>query len=724
MPLQVMLPSGRVTTVDTDDPKVAAATARAFIQRDPYESARVWLNDRPGRRAGYGGAMTVERAIPFLTEAGAGLTAGLDTASDALKGRKADFGKNWTKERAFQQAEVDAFKSDHPNLSTTATAVGNTAPIAAALLSGGLTEAPTLAAEAPSAARGVAGFLQKVGLKTARRATVGAGAGYVGGASQPGTLRDRAQGGNRGAAVGAVAGTILPPVLDAAGGATAKVAGKVGTTLSRVANRATGGGLLDPTQVAAQRLTAALKADGATPDLVRQAMNGFLKNGATDPALIDVASRIPSGGQFTLALVRGAAAKGAGRNVAAQYADQAASDLQDKAIARTTKLTPDTRPASVVREKAVDARSTAADREYGAPYAAAVDAGPVLPALEGNTGRRAITAARGDADALRLGDQMTELDKLRAAAGPEELPVASIGGDELAPTPGLEAKIRAALGQGDGTVPVSLGTLDRTKIALNEAGRAAAKAGNGAQAKGLFERADEIDQHLADANPDYATARDNYSKASAGIDALDHGATGLSATPDEFAGTLDELKAKGGEPAGEMAGVGYRQSLTDALGAPTEGAKGTINRVATSTNQGRNLEATFGADQASTYRAGLKDLATQGRNADFINPNTGSQTAGRLADLGLVEPADMHQIRLTPFHMVLEAVNKVRRGAMLTDAEREAITRIGTSLADPDSIQVAPRIKLDPNPALDDLRAYMAAISAGQDQGQKRVTAP
>lgn len=727
--IQVRLPSGRVVTVNTDDPKVAAATVRGFVMKDPYESARAQGHAHPVAAA----VETAARALPGVSEFQAGLNSAGSLGLDFLTGKQhldpsdpagslsAAQHAAFNRTRASQQGLVDSLHADHPIVSDLTTGAAMAAPVAAAILTGGATEAPQLTA---AGGRGVSGFLRSTAVRSAKGATTGAAAGAGYGAAQPGTLSQRVGTANTGAVVGALTGGAVPVIGEGAAvvGDAAKSAGR---TVVRAVNKVTGGAMLDATRTAAQRLTEALRADGATPDLIRTAMNGFLQNGATDPALIDVASRLPSGGQNTLGLVRAASAKGGGRNVAVTYGGQVASDLQDKAIQRTRALTPDTRPAPVVQQKATAARDEAATKEYRGPYGQPVDAVPVIPALEGDAGRVGISAAYKDADALRLHEEMVQLAKLRKAANPEQepTPVATVGGD-IVSSPALDAKIRAHLGLDalpDETIPVRLGTLDRIKIALNDAGSAAATRGQNSRAAGFFQRAAEIDDHLADQSSDYASARDNYARASAGIDAIDHGGSALTASPDEYAPVLAELRAKGGDAAGANAGIGYRQAITDALGAPTEGATGTLNRVSTATNQRRNLEATFGPDHAAAYQAGLKDLGNQLQNARFISPNTGSQTAGRLADLGLVEPTDIHLPKLGPVHIMLGAINKVRAGATLTDAERSEIARIGTSMANNSPVDVAPELTALPSKTLDSIRAYVAgAVPADQNQDRTR----
>jgi hypothetical protein len=269
---------------------------------------------------------------------------------------------------------------------------------------------------------------------------------------------------------------------------------------------------------------------------------------------------------------------------------------------------------------------------------------------------------------------------------------------------------------------VSLGTLDRIKIALNEAGDAAKRGDNPSLGGGFFSRAGEIDQHLADNNPDYATARDNFSRASAGIDALDHGATGVTAIPEDYAANLHDFLSKGGPDAGKMAAIGYRQALTDRIGAPAEASTGTLNKVSTSTNQGRNLAETFGPEHAEAYRAGLRDLVDQLSNARSINPNTGSPTALRLADMGLVDPSSVTPPRIGPVQLVLHAINKVRAGATLTDEERKLIAQIGTRTPDLGTLDLSDQLRLPPSQALDDARSITSGIAAGGQEKRRETS--
>lgn len=718
--ITVQLPSGRKVNIQTNDPQVAAAAARKFVASDPYESHRAYGAKHPIASTIQGGVQTLEDSIPFLSDAHALFNSKVDMLTAPSSNKKLNAtniagdmrvarDKAFQRQQAIQQAYADSFKQDHPVISSLTKGVGLAAPVGAALLTGGASALPEVAAEAPAASSLLKGLVQ--------RGTAGAMAGYAYGAGQPRlNPQDRLNSANTGAAIGGTVGAIVPP----AAGWLAKKAGDVGqsvaNTVVRATNKAAGGSLLDATKVASQRLVAALKADGATPNIIKAALNSFMKNGATDPTLLDIASRLPSGGANTMSLVRAASMRGTAKGIATDYADQIAADLQGKAIAHTRQLTPSTMSAPVAKDAAIAARDKAATEQYRAPYQTPMDARPVVPAMEGDAGRVGINSAYKDADALRLQAQMDELQKLRNAAKPVETPQASIGGAQFN-APGLEEKIRKALGiDQNQPVPVTLGTLDRVKIALNDAGQTALKSGDNSRAAGFFQRAQEIDDHLAKTNPEYAAARNNYASASAGIDALGHGGTGLTAHPEDFAAGLADLIKRGGDQSNvvPMGQIGYRQALTDAIGAPTEAATGTLNRTATSTNQRLNLETMFGPDKAQTYRAGLTDLTDQLANARHINPNTGSATAGRLADLGLVEPGSMSPPRLSLPHLILGALDKVRRGATLTDAEREAITRIATTHPEIDKMDFTDALKALPSQQWNYAQGQVAGTVGGQ----------
>ncbi len=485
-----------------------------------------------------------------------------------------------------------------------------------------------LAKLAAPTAKGLLGGLEA----TARGAGLGGALGGVYGATTASPGRE-VEGAKRGAITGTVTGGAIPAAAGTAGAVARTVAG-AGRTTARAANRAAGGTLLNPQREAGKRLVEAMRKDGMSADAIRAAQSEWLKSGVS-PTLLDLVS-VNGGGQNTRALLRGAAMEGAGRDTAARYNSRVAADLQDNAIGLTERLTPNEARSATALSKDLDLeRSVTADRLYpafkGDEVAVTED---IAGALSGVTGQRALSKARAIADVNRDQAALAEIDGL-------------IRGESSS---------------------VSAGTLDLIRRGLRDAGQKALVAQDRTLGAGMMSRADDLASGIEAQSPGFNAARNAFRDTSQQIDAIDVGRTGLNARPDEFASTIGALPENALDPAR----VGYRQALTDAIGNPTEGATGTLNRIGTSTNQGRNLATAFGDEPAELYRSGVSNLVDQLNNARFINPNTGSQTAGRAADESLVA---MPSIR--PENIILGLINKVRRGATLTDQERQALIELG-----------------------------------------------
>jgi hypothetical protein len=177
---------------------------------------------------------TAARAVPFLTEAGAGYSAGLRSLDDVISRRAPDFGGNWARARAEQQAIIDAYHREHPFLSNNALALGTVGPMVVGALGAGRA-AQSIARIAPAAA-------PKVGIaannanalralrSVARNAFMGAGAGAVYGAARPGDLQQRAQYAADSLGPGAVWGAGVPLGLEGAARGGVGVARAVGET--------------------------------------------------------------------------------------------------------------------------------------------------------------------------------------------------------------------------------------------------------------------------------------------------------------------------------------------------------------------------------------------------------------------------------------------------------------------------------------------------------------
>lgn len=168
--------------------------------------------------------------------------------------------------------------------------------------------------------------------------------------------------------------------------------------------------------------------------------------------------------------------------------------------------------------------------------------------------------------------------------------------------------------------------------------------------------------------------RANITAAQADQQAIGAGEGILNRSPDAYRAELGSNTTLGANL--NVAQTAGARTLEDAIGRPAENATGVLNRISTATNPGRNLSATYGADAAGDYRQSIGQMVEQVQNARFINPNTNSQTAGKLNDQSLVEGA--LNLPKTPLGWAVAALEKFQRGATLNDAERQAIVEIAT----------------------------------------------
>jgi hypothetical protein len=701
--IAVKLPDGRVIQTNAKNPADAMAGARRFLayedvaNRQSGDAAYQAGQDNPNVPAWMKvlGKFTHDVLQPTIgaplqgvsNAAANGATLGLDDAAmggvnaaitgvrnliNQARGKTPAYsaGDAYAAQRAYDKQQAGIFARNHPIAATATSLAGGFAMPGAAQL-GELT-----------AGKGLPGVLGAKGLlpTVARSGAIGAGVGTINGAANAKPGQELA-GASNGAIMGGLTGAAIPALAGAAGAAVNRVAKPVATAGVRLANKAFGGTLLDHNQVAAQHLASALKADGADPATIGDAVHAWLMDGVT-PSLMDAASSLPSGGRHTIGLLRGVTLKaGPAQGVATNYADQIAADLQDSAISKARALTPDKRPAQTVLGALQQSRDDMAQQLYREPSATPVESAPVVDAVSGQTGRDALRMATKLADANRASEELAQLQAIRSAANPPPAPPLPAGAENLGPA--AQAQVRQQLGLDDGpALPpmVRLGTLDHLKQGLNQMGQDAVARGNNRLAAGLFQRAKDIDDYLADQSQPYQMARDNFHQGSNRMEGVRLGLSGLTASPEDLAASIQDLQSRvqgqGPSPAQLDAGVGYRQAITDAIGRPTEGATGVLNRLSTATNQSRNLATVFGQGAADRFQAGIGRLVDQVNNARAINPGTNSQTAGRLADAALV---DLPSIPLTRAGIVSGLINKVRSGLTLTDPERTALLDMGTA---------------------------------------------
>jgi len=278
----------------------------------------------------------------------------------------------------------------------------------------------------------------------------------------------------------------------------------------------------------------------------------------------------------------------------------------------------------------------------------------MVSALQGPTGRVAINEAYATAEARRDAQQMAELDALRQVAARQ--------------TAGTEME--------DALQNLSAGSLDRVRIAMRERAGALAAAQRRGMASGLRDRVNDIDTAL-DQTPGLTDARASYRQMQGSRDALDAGATVLSSPSANYSAQISDLASRGGPPNLRPLQIGARQAITDAVEAPAAGQTGVLTKLATGNRATANLANTFGADRAAAFQEAVRNEVSRLRNANFISPETGSQTQLRGSDEALVGG-----IPTSIGSFVSKIADKIFRGTQLTSAEREAIVRLGTSEAD------------------------------------------
>jgi len=651
---------GSFSKLDAEDPRSGPEyrAARSRIEKS---------NARGPKQTGLMDAFTMGagNVIPIQDEI-SGVLSGARQAGGALvHGRDVGqaFKGGYAAGKDVKQQDIDALAAQHPiayNAGSILAGLGRSVP-------GG-----------PAAAQAGSKLVEtaKNGLKAAG---VGGGLGALIGASDSEGVEGRLKGAAKGGALGAALGG----GLSVAGEAIVNPALK---TTARIANKATGGKLINPNRLAAQRLTEALRKDGLNAQQVQTAMNEWLKNGNT-PQLMNLA------GENTRRLIRAAAGKGGEAGaLAASNVETLAADLQGNAIKQTRALTPEKRAAQIVSDAIKAKRSGLADVQYKAPYSepVQVDEG-VISALSDEPGKAALRRARTAAVARRNAQQVAEIDQMLAAL--------ETGGD---------------------LPQVSGGALDRVKIAMGGRGAKMNQSPDTRDiASGLFDRANEIDAAL-EAVPGLQPARQTYRGMTAQDQALELGGSNAFNNPDEYIQALRDKIAMAtpvdnpfpvsGDDIRGAAGVGLARDIERQIGAPTEGATGFLNKLSTGTNQRRVLEETF-PGQAEQYREAINQLVSQLNDARFISPNHGSQTALRLEDAGLIDAIPTSKTAL-----LAKLVDAIKSGASITDAEREAIVRLGiASPADLMGLQIGPGLLDRVSPAL---RQLGASSSAQTGRGQ------
>ena len=214
---------------------------------------------------------------------------------------------------------------------------------------------------------------------------------------------------------------------------------------------------------------------------------------------------------------------------------------------------------------------------------------------------------------------------------------------------------------------------------MNAMGQQAKEQGRGGEAAGYFGRAADIDGALADQSPAYAAARDNYSAASRKIEALKTGQGLLGAPGDHPSDFVRGIAAMSPDEQA-MAAHGARSAIVDRLGNRQGDALGLMREMSRGENMGQNISALFGKDAAASYQGAMGHEIQKVNDANFISPNTGSQTQLRGGDAAHVG----HLNSLAPHNLAAMAIKHLfGEGRTMTEGERAAIVNLG--LSDPAS---------------------------------------
>ena len=278
-------------------------------------------------------------------------------------------------------------------------------------------------------------------------------------------------------------------------------------------------------------------------------------------------------------------------------------------------------------------------------------------------------AGVSEANARNIGEMRDLADELGVGYRP------SWGADEI--NQAVNNAERSAMRTGGAPAGRTLQTLDYVKRSLDDRIGMAQRAGANDEVRILTGLKNDLlrEVEAADVSGKYAQARGAFEKGSVPIEALDHGKTGPVTPSSVYGPGMARFSAPEARGAAQ---VGYRQGLLDTIERPAAGSTGALNRIASSTQQGENLAATFGQPTAQRYQQSIGNEISRLRNARGISPTTGSQTALRSEEMALVDALPFGQ----KAGMVARAIDLLKRGLSLTEAEKEAIVRLGTTEAD------------------------------------------
>jgi len=635
-PIQVRAPDGAII-------RFPAGTSHGQIDSvmRAYHDAQYIKPGAGAMQRAVTNGLTFNNASNLDAALNAGLTGARNFVAHATGQPDAGYGMReaWQAQQAVDRAADQRFAAEHP--------VQNIAGNVAGAVMNPVNQ------EGGRYVAGGASLPAQIARGVAVGAPTGAAYGYFGAAPGQG-----AQGATRGAITGAVTGAAAPVVARGVQMGVDALSGLKNTVARMI-------GVADPEDVAVQRISAAVAKDiqaGVDP---RQALEKWA--GVSQPTVADV------GGENLRAAVRDAASQGPARQTMQGYHDQVASNLQDNALAVTDRLAPRDYVQSVaaqappapgaspvspqqllappqLAQTLESIRDNNAATNYAGPYAAPIDLQDpaVIQAMRDPEGASAISRAIRGARARMDYGAVADLEALKnTATGPT-------GNAQVWPTTGR--------------------ALDRVQIAMGGQGRTLQQSGANDIAGGMFKRQALVNS-LLDNVPGLADARADFRGLTQQINGIDTGRLVTNAAPSILA---DAVRGYSPEAIGSTR-VGALDALKTAVGAPTEGAVGALNRLSTNTNTGQNMSTIFGPEDTERWRQAIQDEVGRMSNANFMAPNTASQTHSKGID-ALVE-ALMHGPKI-----VQKAAGALLTGGPLSDSERAAVVGLALKPANEDAL--------------------------------------
>lgn len=400
-----------------------------------------------------------------------------------------------------------------------------------------------------------------------------------------------------------VKNALLPAVASEGAGEAAQALG--GNALAQGAARIVGGvagGLAGNARLRVQRVPPTPSAADVARSLRNRGGRGAAdaeamrtralayKHAEIAPTIVDVTNET---GRRT---IRAAASRpGPGLDKAREFNTQRNVDVQSRvpAQARRIMAPDDTRTPDQMRTQLTEQRQTQARTDYAEPYRTQVDVPEEIGAMLSDSSGRSIVG-RAMADAVENQDWMAQAE--------------------------LQALTRVPI---NGKLPrVSAGTVDRLVIAARERGTTFAESGRNYRARGAYQRQEQLDGVLADV-PELQPARAAYADMSRRIEAVDTGQEFLvGRNPDDFvaatqAMTPEQLRINQASAANRVENV---------AGASPRSALGVADQLAFGENQGRANTALLGPEGAQNLSRTMDLEASLVRNAQDVNPRTGSGT--------------------------------------------------------------------------------------------------